>query len=145
MPMLGYYTPAELAQLFGKGESTYRQQAAKGEYLNAVKQGNTWFIPLSDVSKTGRGYDQEFAPSMKLSPEYPNDSTDVVLAQNSDGRYGVYLEDAWYGAAQALVMLNYLQQHRDWLAEKAQANKEAEESGQPRKERDDEETVHRDR
>jgi hypothetical protein len=121
MPMLGYYTPAELAQMFGKGESTYRQQAAKGEYLNAVKQGNTWFIPLRDISKIGRGYDQEFAAPVKLSPE-PDDPQSIVLARDSDGHYGVYLDDAWYGAAQALQILKYLREHEGWLTEKAQAS-----------------------
>lgn len=113
--MNGYYTPAQLAKMLGGGESTYRQYAARGEYLNATKQGNTWFIPLSDVSKHGRGYDQEFAAPAKLSPEYPQDPSDIVLAQNSDGRYGIYLEDDWYGAGQALEMFKYIREHEAWL------------------------------
>lgn len=118
--MQGFYTPAQLAEMLGGGESTYRMRAARGEFKHAVKQGNTWFISLLDVSQVGRGYDREFAEPQKLSPEYPNDSSDIVIAQNSDGRYGIYLSDHWYGASQALNMLDYLTKHRAWLEEKVQ-------------------------
>jgi hypothetical protein len=120
--MNGFYTPAQLATLLGGGESTYRQRAAKGEFINAVKQGNTWFIPMSDVDKTGRGYDEEFAEPQRLSPEVSGDPTDIVLAKNDDDRYGIYIREDWYGAAQALVILAYLQEHKAWLEEKAQTN-----------------------
>ena len=124
MPFLGYYTPSELAALLGGGESTYRQRAQRGEYINATKQGNTWLIPLSDISQHGRGYDEEFAEAARLSPAYPGDSTDIVLARNSDERYGIYLEESWYGAGQALEMLKYLQEHEQWLREKAKEHEE---------------------
>ncbi len=119
MPLHGFYTPAELANMFGGGESTYRQKAAGGDYLHAVKQGNTWFIPLRDISKNGRHYDKEFAEAQRLSPEYPEDPSDIVIAQNSDDRYGIYIDDDWYGASQALIMLDYLLKYKDWLVEKS--------------------------
>ena len=72
----------------------------------------------------GRGHDKEFAEPQRLSSSHPTDPSDIVLAQNSDGRYGIYLEDDWYGAGQALVILEYLQKHKDWLAEKAKENSE---------------------
>lgn len=120
--MQGFYTPRQLADMLGGGESTYRLRAARGEFVHAVKQGNTWFIPLLDVSHVGRGYDEEFAPAAPLDPAYPNDTSDIVLAQNSDGRYGVYICEHWYGARQALSMLAYLEEHREWLQEKASLN-----------------------
>ncbi len=120
--MLGFYTPAQLAEMLGGGESTYRQKAANGVYKNAVKQGNTWFIPLLDVSGVGRGYDKEFADPLKISTDVPTDPSDIVLAQNSDDRYGVYVSDDWYGAGQALQILRYLEEHREWLEEKAKEN-----------------------
>jgi hypothetical protein len=120
--MQGFYTPAQLAEMLGGGESTYRQKAANGVYKHAVKQGNTWFIPLLDVAGVGRGYDKEFAEPLRLSVDRPDDTKDIVIAQDDDGRYGIYLEDHWYGAGQALRMLQYLEQHKNWLEEKAKEN-----------------------
>lgn len=126
MPIHGYFTPSELARMLGGGESTYRQRAANGEYLNAAKEGNTWWIPLSDINKNGREYDQEFAEPARLSPEYPSDPSDIVLAQNSDQRYGIYMDDDWYGVDQALEILKYLRKHEAWLVEKSKEQKERE-------------------
>lgn len=120
--MRGFYTPRQLSEMLGGGESTYRLRAARGEFVHAVKQGNTWFIPLLDVNHVGRGYDEEFAPARPLSPEVPTDPSSIVLAQNSDFRYGVYIDEQWYGAAQALEILKYLQEHEEWLQEKALLN-----------------------
>lgn len=121
--MQGFYTPRQLAEMLGGGESTYRLRAARGEFLHAVKQGNTWFIPLLDVNHVGRGYDEECAEPQPLDPNYP-DSTDIVLAKHSEGRYGIYIEDEWYGAGEALAILSYLEKHREWLEQKAQENEE---------------------
>lgn len=123
MPMGGFYTPAELAYMRGGGESTYRQRAAAGEYLHATKQGNTWFIPLRDIDKWGRDYDKEFADPQPLDPKFPHEQN-IVLAQNSDGRHGIYIDDDWYGAGQALSILSYLEKHKTWLEEKAIENDE---------------------
>lgn len=120
--MNGFYTPKQLSEMLGGGESTWRLRASRGEFKNAVKQGNTYFVPLSDVHKWGRGYDAEFAEPAPLDPAYPNDPSDIVLAKNSDDRYGIYISDHWYGARQALNMLAYLEKHRTWLEEKAQEN-----------------------
>jgi hypothetical protein len=120
--MDGYFTPSQLASMFGGGESTWRLKAQKGEFAHAVKRGKTWFIPISDVNQIGRGYDKEFTEPQYLSPEYPNDPSSIVIAQNDDGRYGAYINEHWFGAAQSLVILEYLQSHRDWLVEKAQEN-----------------------
>ncbi len=70
----------------------------------------------------GRGHDKEFDTPQMLSPETPKDPSDIVIAQNSDGRYGVYIEDDWYGSQQALVILKYLEKHRVWLEQTAQEN-----------------------
>ncbi len=70
----------------------------------------------------GRGHDKEFAEPQRLSPEYPADPSDIVLAQNSDGRYGIYIEDDWYGVSQALVILEYLEKHKAWLEQKSKEN-----------------------
>ena len=121
--MQGFYTPKQLAEMLGGGESTYRLRAARGEFVHAVKQGNTWFIPLLDVNHVGRGYDPEFAPVKPISPEVPTDPSSIVLAQNSDGRYGIYINESWYGAAQALEILAYLKEHEVWLKEKAFMNR----------------------
>lgn len=120
--MRGFYTPRQLAEMRGGGESTYRQKAANGLYKNAFKQGDTWFIPLSDVDQWGRGYDKEFAEPLRLSVDHLGDPRDIVLAQNSDDRYGIYISDDWYGASQALQILKYLEQHREWLEQKAIEN-----------------------
>jgi hypothetical protein len=120
--MQGFYTPKQLSEMLGGGESTYRLRAARGDFVHAVKQGNTWFIPLLDVSRVGRGYDEEYADSQPLDPRYPNDPSDIVIAQNSDGRYGVYITDDWYGAGQALTILAYLEKHKEWLEQKAKEN-----------------------
>lgn len=123
--MKGFYTPKQLSELLGGGESTWRLRAARGEFLHAIKlPGNTWGIPLSDVDKWGRGYDAEHAAPQHLDPAHPDDPSDIVLAENSDGRYGIYISDDWYGAAQALVVLDYLRQHETWLLEKARVNEE---------------------
>jgi len=61
----------------------------------------------------------EFTEHYYLSPEYPNDPTHIVLAQNDDEGYGVYIDEVWFGASQALRMLEYLQEHKAWLEEKA--------------------------
>ena len=66
-------------------------------------------IPL----RHGQGV--QFTEPCYLSPEYPNDSTHIVLAQNDDERYGIYIDEDWYGASQALRMLEYLQEHKAWL------------------------------
>ncbi|SRR5579885_1855180 len=120
--MEGFYTPKQLSELLGGGESTYRVKAARGDFKHAFKQGNTWFIPLLDVSQIGRGYDKELAPPALLDPDYPDDPSDIVLAQNSDKRYGIYIDSHWYGARQALSILAYLEEHRAWLEEKANEN-----------------------
>ncbi len=120
--MQGFYTPAQLAEMLGGGESTYRQKAANGVYKHAFKQGNTWFISLLDVSGIGRGYDKEFAEPLRLSVDHLSDPSDIVLAQNSDDRYGIYISDDWYGASQALQILKYLEQHREWLEQRAVEN-----------------------
>ena len=120
--MQGFYTTTQLAEMFGGGASTWRLRAEKGEFKHAVKQGSTWFIPLLDVSHVGRGYDEEFAEPARLSPEHPTDPSDIVLAKNSDGRYGIYIDDDWYGAAQALAILQYLEKHKTWLQQKAKEN-----------------------
>lgn len=129
--MQGFYTPKQLSEMLGGGESTYRLRASRGEFKHAFKQGNTWFIPLLDISHVGRGYDEELAPAQRLSPDYLQDPSDIVLAKNSDGRYGVYLEEEWYGATQALAILSYLEKHREWLEQKAREN------GYPAKNSDD--------
>lgn len=121
--MQGFYTPSQLAQMRGGGESTWRLRAARGEFKNAVKQGNTWFIPMRDVDKWGPGYDKEFAEPQPLSPECPTDPSSIVLAQNSDDRYGVYISEHWFGAGQALAILDYLEKHKDWLVEKSEENR----------------------
>ncbi len=64
-------------------------------------------------------YGVQFMEPCYLSPEYPDDSTHIVLAQNDDERYGIYIDEDWYGAAQALRMLEYLQEHKAWLEERA--------------------------
>ena len=124
--MQGFYTPKQLSEMLGGGESTYRLRASKGEFKHAVKQGNTWFIPLLDLSHVGRGYDEEFADPALLSPEQPNDPSDIVIAKNSDERYGIYINEHLYGADQALVMLSYLDQHREWLEQGAEFNNKEE-------------------
>lgn len=121
--MQDFYTPKQLAEMFGGGESTWRLRAARGEFSHAIKlPGNAWGIPLSDVNKWGRGYDEECADSQRLDPNYPEDPSDIVLAKNGDGRYGIYIEDDWYGAEQALTILDYLEKHRVWLEQKAKEN-----------------------
>jgi len=120
--MRGFYTTTQLAELFGGGASTWRTRAESGEFKHAFKQGNTWFIPLLDVSHVGRGYDEEFADPQPLSPEVPTDPSDIVLARNDDERYGIYINEHWYGAGQALSILSYLTKHREWLEQKAAEN-----------------------
>lgn len=120
--MRGFYTPRQLAEMRGGGESTYRQKAANGLYKHAIKQGDTWFIPLGDVDQWGRGYDKEFAEPLRLSVDHLSDPSDIVLARNSDDRYGVYISDDWYGASQTLQILKYLEMHKDWLEQKAAEN-----------------------
>lgn len=119
--MQGFYTPRQLAEKIGGGESTYRLRAERGDYIHAFKQGGTWFISMLDVNQHGRGYNEEFAEPQKLSPDYPNDPSDIVIAQNDD-RYGIYISGHWYGAGQALNILAYLEKHRAWLEEKAVEN-----------------------
>jgi hypothetical protein len=126
----GYYTPAELAQMRGGGESTWRLRASRGDFIHAEKRGNTWYIPLRDVDHWGRGYDKEFGEPQKLTPEIPTDPRDIVLAQNDDGRYGIYVLEEWYGAGEALAMLDYLRKHEEWLKEKAAENKRNRENEQ---------------
>src|SRR5881396_171939 len=38
----------------------------------------------------------EFTEHYYLSPEYPNDPTHIVLAQNDDEGYGVYIDEVWF-------------------------------------------------
>lgn len=66
----------------------------------------------------GRGRDKEYAEPTKLSPEVPTDPSDIVLAGDDEGRFGIYLNDRWYGAGQALRILAYLLKHQTWLEEK---------------------------
>lgn len=119
--MQGFYTPRQLAEKIGGGESTYRLRAERGDYVHAFKQGGTWFISMLDVNQHGRGYNEEFAEPQKLSPDYSNDPSDIVIAKNDD-RYGIYISGHWYGARQALNILAYLTQHRAWLEEKSVEN-----------------------
>lgn len=113
--MHDFYTPAQLSVMRGGGESTWRLRAARGDFKHAVKQGNTWFIPMYDVLPPD---EEECAESRKLSPEYPNDPSSIVLARNSDGRYGIAVSGHWFGVKQALVILRYLEEHEPWLVEK---------------------------
>jgi Helix-turn-helix domain len=120
--MQGFYTSHQLADMLGGGESTYRLRAMRGEFPHASKQGGTWLIPLRDVQKWGRGYDKEFAEPLPLDPSHPKDESDIVLAQNNDGRYGIYINERWYGAGEALEILAYLEEHGEWLRQKAAEN-----------------------
>lgn len=122
--MQGYFTPKQLSEMLGGGESTWRWRAANGRYKNAFQAGDkgTWYIPLSDINQTGRDYDEMCAEPAPLDPRYPKDPSSIVLARNADQRYGIYINQHWYGAGQALVMLNYLRQHEQWLIDGAKEN-----------------------
>lgn len=113
--MHGFYTCTQLAEQLGNSESTWRLRAARGDFKHAVKQGNTWFIPMYDVEPLD---EEECADSRKLSPDYPNDPSSIVLACNADGRYGISVSGHWFGVKQALVILRYLEEHEPWLIEK---------------------------
>lgn len=59
-------TPAEVATISGTAESTWRNKAAAGEILGAVKKGKQWLLPASWL--LSRGVIAEI-PRRESSPE----------------------------------------------------------------------------
>jgi hypothetical protein len=77
-------------------------------------------IPRPYIYGYGRTSEEELAEPASIT--LGNDGYSIVLAMNEEETYGVYIDEEWQSARSALLILEYLQQHEDWLREHDKIN-----------------------
>ena len=87
------------------------------------ERGSKWGGKRPGAGRPSRkSYIEKIAEPFRLSPDVPSDPSEIALAQFDKERYGVSIDEEWFGAGQALQILKYLELHRDWLEQKAKEN-----------------------
>jgi hypothetical protein len=66
-----------------------------------------------------------YAPCSEPEPLTPESDLTIYRAE-ADERRGIVIGDIWYGYGEAIAIAEYVAQFRDWLVDKAQANRERE-------------------
>lgn len=111
-----YLSPLKASQLTKWSERTWRDKCARDVIPGAHKVGKQWLIPRDALRLCGilRGPEKEQGEPQMLAPD---SDLDIVIATEDDRR-GIYIDHTWFGAQEALGILEYLQKHEQWIREK---------------------------